>query len=63
MKEFKFHIPVEGMFTIPIVAEDVNSAIEILLSQKEAICEHQLGKLDLKIEDALAVEANPKIIS
>lgn len=52
MKEFKFHIPVEGMFTIPIIAEDVNSAIEILLSQKEAICEHQLGKLDLKIEDA-----------
>lgn len=63
MKEFKFHIPVEGLFTIPIVAEDVKSAIEILLEKKEQLGIYPLGKLDLKIEDALVIEANPKTIS
>jgi hypothetical protein len=63
MKEFKFHIPVEGLFTIPIVAEDVKSAIEILLEKKEQLGICPLGKLDLKIEDALVIEANPKTVS
>ena len=63
MKEFKFHIPIEGLFTIPIVAEDVKSALNILLEKKEELGIHPLGKIDLKVEDALVIEANPKIIS
>ena len=49
MKEFKFHIPVEGLFTIPIVAEDVKSALEILLEKREEFGIHPLGKLELKV--------------
>ena len=63
MKEFKFHIPVEGLFTIPIVAEDVKSALEILLEKREEFGIHPLGKLELKVEDALVIEANPKIVN
>ena len=63
MKEFKFHIPVEGLFTIPIVAEDVASALNILLDKREGFGLHHLGKLDLKVEDALVTESNSKIVS
>lgn len=63
MKEFKFHIPVDGLLSISICADDVKEAIEILLDKKETFEKHPLGTLNLKIEDALAVEANPKIVS
>jgi hypothetical protein len=63
MKEFKFHIPVDGLLSIPIVADTVEEALEILLSKKDVYEHHPLGNLNLKIEDALAVEANPKIVS
>lgn len=63
MKEFKFHIPVEGLLSISICADDVKEALEILLDKKETFEKHPLGTLNLKIEDALAVEANPKIVS
>ena len=63
MKEFKFHIPVDGLLSISICADDVKEALEILLSKKETFEKHPLGTLNLKIEDALAVEANPKIVS
>ena len=63
MKEFKFHIPVDGLLSISICANDVKEALEILLNKKETFEKHPLGTLNLKIEDALAVEANPKIVS
>lgn len=63
MKEFKFHIPVDGLLSIPIVADTVEEALEILLDKKEVYEKHPLGNLNLKIEDALAIEANPKIVS
>ena len=63
MKEFKFHIPVNGLLSISICAEDVKEALEIILDKKETYEKHPLGTLNLKIEDALAVEANPKIVS
>ena len=63
MKEFKFHIPIEGLLTIPIVANSVEEALQILLDKKETYEKHPLGKLELKLEDALAIEANPKIVS
>ena len=63
MKEFKFHVPVEGLITIPIVANDVKEAVEILIEKQSAFEQHPMGHLNLKIEDALAVEANPKIVS
>ena len=63
MKEFKFHIPVDGLLSISICAEDVKEALEILIDKKEMYEKHPLGNLNLKIEDALAVEANPKIVS
>lgn len=63
MKEFKFHVPVEGLITIPIVANDVKEAIEILIEKQSAFEQHPMGHLNLKIEDALAIEANPKIVS
>lgn len=63
MKEFKFHIPVDGLLSISICADDVKEAIEILLDKKETFEKHPLGTLNLKIEDALAVEANPKVVS
>ena len=63
MKEFKFHIPVNGLLSISICAEDVKEALEIILDKKETYEKHPLGTLNLKIEDALAVEANPKIAS
>lgn len=63
MKQFKFHIPVEGLFSILITAEDVQSAIKILLEKKEEFGIHPLGKIELKVEDALVIESNPKIVS
>lgn len=63
MKEFKFHVPVEGLITIPIVANDVKEAIEILIEKQSTFEQHPMGHLNLKIEDALAIEANPKIVS
>ena len=63
MKEFKFHVPVDGLLSISICADDVKEALEILLNKKEAYEKHSFGTLNLKIEDALAVEANPKIVS
>lgn len=63
MKEFKFHVPVEGLLTIAIVAEDVKSALEILIDKKDNFEQHPLGHLNLKLEDALAIEANPKTLS
>lgn len=63
MKEFKFHIPVEGLLTIPIVAENVNEALDILMDKKEVFEKHPMGSLELKLEEALAIEANPKIVS
>ena len=63
MKEFKFHVPVDGMLSISICADNVEEALEILLNKKEAYEKHPFGTLNLKIEDALAVEANPKIVS
>ena len=63
MKEFKFHVPVDGMLSISICADDVKEALEILLDKKEVYEKHPLGNLNLKFEDALAVEANPKIVS
>lgn len=63
MKEFKFHIPVDGLLSIKIVADSVEEALQILLDKKEAFEQHPLGKLELKLEDALAIEANPKIVS
>ena len=63
MKEFKFYVPVDGLLSISICADDVKEALEILLNKKEAYEKHPFGTLNLKIEDALAVEANPKIVS
>lgn len=63
MKEFKFHVPVDGLLSISICADTVEEALEILLNKKEAYEKHPFGTLNLKIEDALAVEANPKIVS
>lgn len=63
MKEFKFHVPVEGLITIPIVANDVKEAVEILIEKQSAFEQHPMGHLNLKIEDALAIEADPKIVS
>lgn len=63
MKEFKFHIPVDGLLTISICAGNVKEALEILLDKKEMYERHPFGNLNLKLEDALAVEANPKIVS
>ena len=63
MKEFKFHVPVEGLLTIPIVADSVEEALQILLDKKDAYEKHPMGKIELKIEDALVIEANPKIVS
>ena len=63
MKEFKFHVPVEGLLTIKIVADSVEEALQILLDKKDAYSHHPLGQLELKLEDALAIEANPKIVS
>lgn len=63
MKEFKFHIPVDGLLSISICADDVKEALEILLDKKETFEKHPFGTLNLKIEDALAIEANPKIVS
>ena len=63
MKEFKFHVPVDGLLTIKIVADSVEDALQILLDKKDAYEHHPMGQLNLKLEDALAVEANPKIVS
>jgi len=63
MKEFKFHVPVDGLITIPIVAEDVKQALEILIEKQEAFEKHSMGHLNLKLDEALAIEANPKTVS
>ena len=35
MKEFKFHVPVDGLLSISICADDVKEALEILLDKKD----------------------------
>ena len=63
MKEFKFHIPVDGMLSIPIVAETIEEALNILIDKQDVFEKHPMGHLNLKLDEALAVEANPKIVS
>lgn len=63
MKEFKFHIPVDGMLSIPIVAETVEEALNILMDKQDIFEKHPMGHLNLKLDEALAIEANPKIVS
>jgi hypothetical protein len=63
MKEFKIHVPVDGLLTIKICAENVQEAIDLLIDRKEDFEHHPFGHLNLILEDVLAIESNPKIIS
>lgn len=49
MKEFKFHIPVDGLLSISICAEDVKEALEILIEKKRNVWKTSAWKLKFKI--------------
>lgn len=61
-KEYKFRIPVEGIITVSIPANDPEEAINILIEKQEEYTKHPLGKLELLLEDAIVIE-NSKIVN
>lgn len=63
MKEFKFHIPVNGMIHVPIVAESLEQAIQIVIDKKEQLEHHPMGQLELLLDQVLAMDPEPKIVS
>lgn len=60
MQEFRLSIPVTGMITIPIGAESIDEAIDILLKKQPDLERHPMGKLDLEIDKIIVIPVEPK---
>lgn len=64
MKTFKFIIPVEGVMTTTILAEDTQEALNKLLEHKEMLEKYEYGQLELQLDAALIInDKNAKISS
>ena len=53
MKEFKFHVPVDGILSISICADDVKEALEILRANGEDA--YVIGEI-IEAEDKIILE-------
>ena len=60
MQEFRLSIPVTGMITVPITAESIDEAIDILLKKQPDLERHPMGKLDLEIDKIIVIPVEPK---
>lgn len=60
MQEFRLSIPVTGMITVPISAESIEEAIDILLKKQSDLEMHPMGKLNLEIDNIIVIPVEPK---
>lgn len=60
MQEFRLSIPVTGMITVPIGAESIEEAINILLKKQPDLERHPMGKLNLEINNIIVIPIEPK---
>ena len=60
MQEFRLSIPVTGMITVPVAAESIDEAIDVLLKKQPDLERHPMGKLDLEIDKIIVIPVEPK---
>ena len=60
MQEFRLLIPVTGMITVPIGAESIEEAIDILLKKQPDLEMHPMGRLNLEIDKIIVIPIEPK---
>ena len=60
MQEFRLSIPVIGMITVPIGAESIEEAIDILLKKQPDMESHPMGKLNLEMDKIIVIPVEPK---
>lgn len=60
MQEFKLSIPITGMITVPISADSVEEAIDILLEKQPDLERHPMGKLNLEVDNIIVIPVEPK---
>lgn len=60
MQEFRLSIPVTGMITVPVTAESIDEAINILLKKQPDLERHPMDKLDLEIDKIIVIPVEPK---
>ena len=63
MQEFRLSIPVTGMITVPIGAESIEEAIDILLKKQPDLERHPMGKLNLEIDKIIVVPVESNTIN
>ena len=60
MQEFRLSIPVTGMITVPISADSIEEAIDILLKKQPDLERHPMGKLNLEVDNIIVIPIEPK---
>lgn len=60
MQEFRLSIPVTGMITVPINANSVEEAVDILLEKQPDLERHPMGKLNLEVDNIIVIPIEPK---
>lgn len=60
MQEFRLSIPITGMITVPVTAESIDEAIDILLKKQPDLERHPMGKLDLEVDKIIVIPVEPK---
>lgn len=62
MQDFRLIVPINGAITLNVVAESIETAIDVLLQKQEEIENHPYGKLNLELDKVLAIPVNPKTL-
>ena len=60
MQEFRLSIPITGMITVPVTAESIDEAIDILLKKQPDLERHPMGKLNLEVDKIIVIPVEPK---
>lgn len=60
MQEFRLSIPVTGMITVPVTAESIEEAVDILLEKQSDLERHPMGKLNLEVDKIIVIPVEPK---
>ena len=60
MQEFRLSIPVTGIITVPVGAESIEEAIDILLKKQPDLERHPMGKLNLEMDKIIVIPFEPK---
>lgn len=56
MQEFRLSIPVTGMITVPVTAESIEEAVDILLEKQSDLERHPMGKLNLEVDKIIVID-------